>query len=374
MNFGTSTTEQPTDSIDKIISLVNRFTLEQIEIQLKTDGEKVTAAKINGDIDIFSYLTTSYEQNSWEKGLDLLFDKYLPYQYHIQFAYVKTIERLIGNYLNISDRAVYIRTIILELERISSHLELLAKLIKSLSFPLFYSRILQVYQQVIVTIDKLDESKNENPFITIGGVTSDIDKIKEKTIRNITENLENSIKKIQLKIKRSGILKGILKETGFLSRETAKKFSLGGPMARSSGITIDVRKTDPYAAYDKTTFAIPVYDSCDIFGEIMVRLDEIIESNNIIKQLVNGLPSGRFHNKISKITIPNSNNITRIETPNGELFIFAISKNGSMNNQPKVFRMISPIKLNTQGLLARLTGEVIENIPIIITMFGNGWE
>ncbi|NHK29796.1 MAG: hypothetical protein FK730_00495 [Asgard group archaeon] len=374
MNFDSSAAKQPFDSIDKVIKLENKFTLKQIDIQLKTDGEKVSAAKINGEIDIFNYLTSTFEQNSWLKGSNYLFDKYLPYKKHIQFAYVHTIEKLIGNYLSVSERVDYIRTIMLELERISSHLGFLARLVKTFSFPLLYSRILQSNQQILLLMDKLNESGDEHPFITIGGVALDIDKTKEKLLRSTIDTVEKSIKNVQMKIKRSVIMKGILKETGFLSRETAKNFSLGGPMARSSGITIDVRKTDPYAAYDKVTFTIPVYDSCDIFGEVMVRIDEINESIKIIRQLLYNLPSGRIFEKVLNIDLPNSNKITRIETPFGELFIFVTSKNGSLNDNPKVFRMISPIKLNTQGLLARLTGEVIENIPLILTAFGNGWQ
>ncbi|NHJ39506.1 MAG: hypothetical protein FK731_05685 [Asgard group archaeon] len=374
MNFSTSTSKQSDKTIDKTINLKNKYTMDELLILLKTDGTKVSAVKINGEIDILNFLSTSLEQKSCIKGLDYINKKFLPYQFHIQYAFVKAIEGLIGNNLNVSERAVYIRTIILELERISSHLELLANIIKSLSFPLFYSRIMELNQHVISTIDLLYDTKNEHPFITIGGVTFDIDKIKEKNLINLLGKIEQSTKKIQLKFKRSNILKGILKETGFLSREIAKNLSLGGPIARSSGVTLDVRKTDPYAAYEKIVFAVPVYDSCDIYGEVMVRLDEIIESTNIIKQLIFGLPSGRIFNKISNIEIPNSNNITRIETPFGELFVFAMSKNGTLKDNPKIFRLISPIKLNAQGLLARLTGEAIENIPLIITSFGNGWE
>jgi NADH:ubiquinone oxidoreductase subunit D len=360
--------------IDQLIELTNKYTLEPLKLLLKTDGNKITGAKFDGKVDILQFLEGIYENNSWENGLNYIFNKKLPHKYHIQYLFTKTIEKILETSLEIPKRASYLRTIVLELERLLSHLEMLALFAKTFSYPLLFSRISQTYNLCIEILNLIDKTNQDTSFITIGGISSNLDEGIGKEIILLLIKLEKQILKIRRKFVKSHIIKDAISDTGFISRETARKLSLSGPLARSAGITYDTRKSDPYAVYNEVVFTIPVSDTCDIFGEIVVRLDELAESTSIIKQLINDLPSGQIYDKPSEIITTNSSAVTRIESPNGELLAYTISKNGSLTSKPKLFKLTSPLQMNGQGLLARLSGEQIEKIPLILATIGNGWQ
>ncbi|HUT80910.1 MAG TPA: hypothetical protein VMZ29_06885 [Candidatus Bathyarchaeia archaeon] len=360
--------------LDKNIELRNKYIQDSILLNLKTDGEKITASKIEGNMDVLQIFTDKLEQNTWEEGLVYLRNKLNPYPYHLQFAYIQMLEKLVSNSLTVPDRANYLRTILLELERIISHIDILAKMLQVISYPFIYSQIIHMKLQIEkILLDYFSQNDKENRTILIGGLTCNLTQETIVDLKSIIIDLKEQAEKIHKKLAKNNVFKYLFKEAGFLSRETALKYSLVGPLARSVGITDDVRKTDPYAAYGDVYFSIPVNDSCDLYGEIMVIFDEIKESVSIISQLLDKLPPGGIHQKIADLEIPAKNVITRIETPAGEMFCFIMSKNGSLATSPKVFRITSPQKINIKGFLARLSGEAIENLPLILSTIGEGW-
>ncbi len=359
---------------DKKISIKNILTEDIAQFHLKITGNKISAARIEGSFDNYLEYSKLLKSNSWDKGLNVSLDKVTLYPYHLQIAYVQTIEKLLGNAMEVSNRAKYLRTIILELERISYHLSLIGVLGKGFSYPLLFSKAISLRKIILDSIVDITNSSDRKFYINFGGVSKDIDvKLTNRLFSTIKIIKKNSMK-LRKKISKNFLLKGLLQDVGFLSRDSAKKLSLVGPLARASGITADVRRTDPYAAYETVQFNVPVYDSCDLYGEVMVRLDEIIESTDIIKQLLSSLPEGSLNQEFTHNQIPANNSIIRIETPAGELFSFAISKKGSLADKPVNYSIVSPIKLNIQGVLSRLSGEPYDNVLAILQLIGEGWS
>jgi len=359
---------------DKKIGIKNILTEDIAQFHLKIAGSKISAARIEGSFDNYLEYSKLLKSNSWEKGLNVSLDQVTLYPFHLQIAYVQTIEKLLGNAMEVSNRAKYLRTIILELERISYHLSLIGVLGKGFSYPLLFSKAISLRKIILDSIVDITNSSDRKFYINFGGVSKDIDEKLTNRLFSTIKIIKKNSMKLRKKISKNFLLKGLLQDVGFLSRDSAKKLSLVGPLARASGITADVRRTDPYAAYETVQFNVPVYDSCDLYGEVMVRLDEIIESTYIIKQLLSSLPEGMLNMESTHNQIPANNSIIRIETPAGELFSFAISKKGSLADKPLNYSIVSPIKLNIQGVLSRLSGEPYDNVLAILLLIGEGWS
>ncbi len=375
MNLELPNEKQSPILFNKNIELRNKFTGNSIFLNLKTDGEKITASKIDGNFDFIQIITEKLEQNTWNEGLIYLKEKSHPYPYHLQFVYIQTIEKLAGSFISLPARANYLRTIILELERIISHTNILAKIAQVISYPFFYSQITHVNSQIKRIIeDYFSNKNNENGLIQIGGFACNLTNRMATDLRIKIDDLMLYADKLRTKITKNIVFKNMFKEAGFVSREVGLKYSLVGPIARSLGITDDVRKTDPYAAYSDVYFTIPVSDRGDLYGEITIFLDEIKESLSIILQLLENLPNGSIKQDITEFEIPAKNILSRIETPAGEMFCFVISKNGTLDSTPKIFRSTTPQKINIQGFLSRLSGEAIDNLPLILSTIGEGWS
>jgi NADH:ubiquinone oxidoreductase subunit D len=244
---------------------------------------------------------------------------------------------------------------------------------KGFSYPILYTKAISLQKIVYDLLIDLTSTTNGKPFPRIGGVAKDFDKKTSNRLYSTLTSIERNNIKLRRKISRNIILKGLLQDVGFISRETARKLSLVGPIARASGITDDIRKSDPYAAYESVSFNVPVYDSCDLYGEVMVRFDEILESIQIVRQLLTNLPEGSVYQQLNHIQTPANNSLMRVETPVGELFSFAMNKKGSLADKPVNYSIISPIKLNIQGILSRLSGESFDNVTAILLLVGEGW-
>lgn len=358
---------------DNHIILRNTITNDRIELKMKLDGEIISNLKIIGSLDILHNIGNNLQNTKWKDGLNYLVNQNLPFKYHIQYTFIHSLEKLIGISSVVPKRANYLRTIILEFERIISNIKFTQRLIKQASFPLLYTtlNLLKDKIQLIIDQDFLIEPKKQ--FIVLGGVE---DSFTEKTTRIIYFKLlkcKEDFQKIAMKIRKNRILKEVLQDNGFIPREEAKKLALTGPLARSSGISIDIRKSDPYAAYNDTIFSIPVYDTCDLYGELMVRQDEIIESFNIILQLLDETPDGESMQILPNNNVIAGNVTTRVETPEGELFSFIMSKSGTLDDTPNLFKLHSPIKINQKGMEKRITEEAIENLSYLIASIGTEW-
>ncbi|MCK5045230.1 MAG: hypothetical protein KAS22_01540 [Candidatus Heimdallarchaeota archaeon] len=359
---------------DRKISIKNILTEDIAQLHLKIAGNKISAARIEGSFDNYLEYSKLLKSNSWEKGLNVSPDNITLYPYHLQLAYVQTFEKLLRDTLIVSNRAKYLRTIILELERISYHLSFIGVLGKGVSYPILFSKANSLRKIILDSLSEITKSSDKKSYINFGGVSKDIDvKLNNKLLSDL-EIIKKKSLKLRKMISRNSLLKGLLQDVGFLSRDSAKKLSLVGPIARASGVTADVRRTDPYAAYEAVQFNVPVYDSCDLYGEVMVRVDEIIESVFILKQLLSNLPKGSLNQELTQNQIPANNSVMRIETPSGELFSFAISKEGSSTEKPVNYSLVSPIKLNIQGVLSRLSGESYDNVLTILILIGEGWN
>ena len=235
------------------------------------------------------------------------------------------IEKAMG--IEVSDRVQYIRTIMDELQRIDSHLLFFSCLCMDLGAltAFFYGfrdreKILDIFEAT--TGGRLIQNYN-----TIGGLQYDIAPDFVQKVKEFIAYLRPMLKEYHEVFTGNIIAHGRLKGVGILSREEAISFGATGGTGRASGWACDVRKRHPYAMYGKVNFKEIIRTEGDCFARYMVRMEEIMESMNIIEQLIDNIPEGAFQEKTKAIIkVPEGSYYAAVEGSRGEFGVFLESR------------------------------------------------
>jgi NADH-quinone oxidoreductase subunit D len=157
------------------------------------------------------------------------------------------------------------------------------------------------------------------------------------------------------------VLHARLKGVGILTNEDAISYAVAGPTARGSGVPIDVRADDPYAAYGELDWKVIVQDEGDVFAKAVVRLLETLEAVKIIKQAVKKLPGGPIAVDVKEI--PPGEGVGHAEAPRGETFHYVRSDGG---NRPVRHKARAPSYVNVPSCKASCIGETISDVTITL--------
>jgi Ni,Fe-hydrogenase III large subunit len=148
---------------------------------------------------------------------------------------------------------------------------------------------------------------------------------------------------------------------GVLTRKDAIAYGVVGPVARASGVDSDLRRDQPYLAYGKVDFSVPVQTAGDVLARVVVRALEIVESCKIIDQVLNRMPQGPIH--AGEIySVPAGNAVVRIEAPRGEVFYY-LASNGS--DTPLRVKVRTPSFANIPSVAAMVMNNTIADVPLI---------
>jgi len=260
---------------------------------------------------------------------------------------------------SIPSRAAYLRTIIQELNRLQSHMLLLGHFGYEIGFESLFQYIWRDREPLMNIMEMLTGNRVMASFVTIGGVRRDL---KAELIPKIKKDLAYLQKRMVFyrnMFENDGTLALRVKNVGVISKLDAIKLCVVGPVARSSGISMDVRKDEPYAAYAEIPFKIVTYTEGDSWARLMVRVDEITESINIINYALDNLPSGSYRVKVPR-TVPVGEAISRVEAPRGELFYY-VKSNGSV--YPERVKMRTPTFANILAFARIAEGGNIADVP-----------
>ena len=267
----------------------------------------------------------------------------------------------IGN-VETPPRALFLRTIIHELNRVHSHLLLLGVGGHLLGFEALFQHVWRDREPVMDVVERITGNRLMCGFNAIGGVR-----------RDITPNtIEKTLKTVKAVRKRASFYKTVFEEdatlrlrtegVGVLSRADALKLCVVGPVARGSGIAVDVRKDDPYAAYGEIPFNGVCYKECDTWARLMVRAEEVLESLDIIDYALNHLPSGRLRVRVQR-KIPEGEAVSRVEAPRGEL-IHYVKSDGTA--YPYRVKVRAPTLANLMAFPEAIRGAYIADIPSVM--------
>ncbi|MCF8307904.1 MAG: nickel-dependent hydrogenase large subunit [Bacteroidales bacterium] len=276
------------------------------------------------------------------------------------FAFANCMEE-IGK-VEIPDRAKYIRSIIGELERLHSHLLWVGLAGHFLGYDTVFMWAWKYREPVLDLFEIISGNRNSYAMFTIGGVRRDIEKSKFPKIREELEGLKKKIDLLTGAVMDDPVIHARTKGVGVMTREDIIDYAAVGPTARASGVEIDVRRDDPYAAYDLVDWKVITSPEGDVFAKAKVRLLEMYESVKIIEQCLDKmekLEEGNIQTKVWEI--PEGIGMGHAEAPRGEVFHF-VKTDGS--NSPVRHKIRAPSYVNIATFKKSCVGQTISDAAI----------
>ncbi|MFH1190418.1 MAG: nickel-dependent hydrogenase large subunit [Candidatus Omnitrophota bacterium] len=275
-------------------------------------------------------------------------------------CFVQAIEEIAG--LEVPKRALYIRTIIGELERIHSHLLWLGVAGHEVGFDTLLMYTWRDREVVMDILAELTGNRVNYGMNLIGGVRRDLDAGHIKDILKSMDLLEERTKYYIQVAKEETTLIQRLSGVGVLPNEDAVALGAVGPTARASGVDRDTRRDDPYAAYGELDFKIVTDNHNDVYGRTLVRMGELMESYRLIRAAIGDLPEGPVAVKAPR-KIPAGEAFSRYEAPRGE-DVHYVKSNGT--DKPERVKVRAPTLANIQTVAKMLEDRQLADLPIVI--------
>jgi len=272
-------------------------------------------------------------------------------------AFAGAVEKILKT--EVPTRAKYIRTIILELNRLHSHLLVLGHAGLEIGYETLFQYMWRDREPIMDLTELLTGNRVVSSSMTVGGVRRDLKEADVPKIKTQLDILKKKLVFYQSLFQNETSLKMRTQKVGFLSTEDALKLCVVGPVPRASGVNTDVRKDEPYEAYGEIPFRTVTRTEGDTYARLMVRLDELNESINIIEYALDNMPTGPFRVRVPRI-VTAGEAINRVEAPRGELFHY-VKSNGTA--YPERVKVRTPTFANLPAFLKTAIGESIADIP-----------
>ncbi len=235
------------------------------------------------------------------------------------------IEKALG--VEVSDRVKVIRTMMDELQRIDSHLLFFSCLAQDLGATTAFLYGFRDREKILDIFEETCGGRLILNYNTIGGVMHDLHPNFVTRVKELIPYLRNSLKELHALFTGNIIFQNRAKGVGVLTKEQAISYGCTGGTGRAAGWHNDLRKTRPYAAYDRVKFNEVVREGGDSFDRYMIRMDEILESLSILEQLVDNIPEGSIQEKMKPIIkVPEGTYYSAVEGSRGIFGVMLISK------------------------------------------------
>ncbi len=273
-----------------------------LRVLLQLDSEYIRYAQLH-----YGYLHRGFEKLAENKT----YDQFVPITDRLDYlgpffntcAFVMAVEKLMG--VEAPRRAQYIRVIMMELIRISSHLLWLGAFGIDLGAitPVMYC--LRERENILDLIEMVTGARLTHNYFRIGGVGKDLPpEFKDRAVEYLEKSYFEKIKDYDVLLKKNRIFLGRTKGVGIVSAEEAINYGFTGPTLRSCGVPFDLRKNDPYLVYPELKFDIPTGDTGDTYDRYIVRLVELRESAKLVIQALEKLPEGEVMTRDPRIFQP----------------------------------------------------------------------
>ena len=254
-----------------------------LRLVLTLEGE--TVAEIRPSI---GYLHTGIEKNmeyrTWTQGVTFCTRADYLMPLFNEMAYCLAVERLLGIEDKIPERAQIIRVLMLELNRISSHLGGIAPMGLELGATTIYTQGARLRERTLDLLELVTGLRMNHAYIRPGGVAQDLPPGALEAIRAFLDGAPEFVHDLRTLIDSNPIFIGRNKGVAYLDLESCMALGVTGPMLRSTGLPWDLRKSQPYCGYETYEFDVPVNDMADAYGRYLIRMDEIDQSMRIIRQ------------------------------------------------------------------------------------------
>jgi NADH-quinone oxidoreductase subunit D len=332
-----------------------------LRVILKLDGEKVLGTEC-----IIGYLHRGVEKIG-ENRTYTMFNPYVDRMDYVAavsngLGYCETVEKLLS--VEAPPRAQYIRVILTELCRISSHQVWLgthALDIGALT-PLFYA--FRDREEILKIFEKYCGARLTTHAFRIGGCIYETYDGFEQDVKKFCEFFIPKLDEYEELLTTNRIWLTRTKGVGILNPEDCIALGVTGPVLRASGVKWDLRKAQPYEGYQNFDFEIPTGVNGDTYDRYLVRVAEMRQSVRILQQAIEAIPTGPIMAKVPKVIKPPVGEVYHsIEAPKGELGYFIVSDGST---QPYRVRVRPPSFVNLQALDKMVRGLLVADVVAVI--------
>jgi Ni,Fe-hydrogenase III large subunit len=275
-------------------------------------------------------------------------------------AYCQAVEALLE--LEVPSRALYIRTLMCELERIHSHLLWLGVLAEHIGFTTIFMYAWRDREIVMDIMEELSGGRVAHGVNVIGGVRVDIEPEHGKSILARLDKLERQVEVFLGVVLHERTFQVRTQTVGRLSAEEVRRYCVVGPVARASGVDTDLRRDAPYAAYDRLDVRVIVAHEGDVWARTMVRTMETVESLRLCRQLLAELPEGPLTTRAPR-RVPAGDVVSRCEAPRGEL-VYYVRSDGS--ERPARVKVRTPTLPSLATLPDQLQDVNTADVPTVL--------
>ncbi|MBC8145635.1 MAG: NADH dehydrogenase (quinone) subunit D [bacterium] len=357
-----------------------------LRVLLRLDGETVEKC-----VPELGYLHRGYEK----LAENITYHEFLPHTDRLDYlsplanntAYAMAIEHAAG--IEIPQRAIWIRTLICELARISSHLMAMGAMAMDVGAVTMLLWTFREREKLYDVFERMCGARFTTSYTRIGGVSNDFTPDVIPMIRTFIDEFPKHLRDFEGLVNRNRIFVERASGVGYFSAEDCIRYGLTGPCLRGSGVPHDLRRDEPYLLYDELDFDVITYTGGDCLARYMVRGDEMKESVKIVRQLLERIPEGPIMADNARQVLPGKTEIYTkmeelisdfmlinygtmpepgesyfaIEGSKGELGFYVVSDGTGQAYRLKIH---SPSFCNLQALTPMCEGGMVSDVVAII--------
>ncbi|MBS1537530.1 MAG: NADH dehydrogenase (quinone) subunit D [Bacteroidetes bacterium] len=357
-----------------------------LRVLLRLDGETIIKC-----VPELGYLHRGYEKIAE----NMTYHEFIPHTDRLDYmapmsnnvAICLAIEKALG--IETPTRAQWIRTLVSELARVSSHLMGMGATSMDVGALTLFLWTFTEREKLYDIFELICGARFTTSYARIGGVANDIDAATLKKTREWANQFPTELHYFEQLVNRNRIFVDRLAGVGYMPPEKAIALGLSGPCLRGSGVPRDLRKDEPYLVYNQLDFEVITHNDCDVWARYKVRVEEMKQSIKLIHQILDLMPQGEIHTDDAQNVLPSKANVytkmeelindfmlvnfgamppkgetyTAIESPKGELGFFIVSDG---TGQPWKLKIRSPSSSNLQALKYMSEGSMISDIVAII--------
>jgi NADH-quinone oxidoreductase subunit D len=331
-------------------------------IIVKLDGEVITEA-----IPVMGYLHRGTEK----LAENLTYTQIIPYTDRMDYVsamtnnyvLVNAVERLMQ--LEIPERAEFLRLIVMELQRIASHLVWWGTYLLDIGAMSPFLYAFRDREIIINLFNELCGARLTYNYMRVGGVKWDAPEGWMEKVRNFIPYMKEKLDEYNSLVTGNEIFLARIRGVGKYDADTAIAYGLSGANLRCTGVNWDIRKEQPYSLYDRFDFDVPVRTGGDCYDRYLIRMEEIRQSLRILEQAVAQFPEGgETMGKVPRVLrVPEGEIYSAIESPRGEIGCHIVSKG---KDKPYRLKFRRPSFVNLQILPKLLVGETMTNLITIL--------
>lgn len=259
-------------------------------------------------------------------------------------------------------RALYIRVVMAELERLHSHVLWAGIAAKLMGFKTMFMECFALREKIMDVLQAISGNRVNYSMNRIGGVNRDIPDPLD-VLRAVEQLESETVHTVVPVFTSSATARSRCAGIGILSKEKAVSCGVVGPTARASGVPQDIRRAAPYAAYAELEFNVPVETAGDVRARLLVRALEIIESCRILRQALTKMPAGEWNTGEAKVVFTPGTAVSRAEAPRGEI-VYSVSWRENSRNPARV-HVRTPTFANMPAVRWMVRGARLADTPLI---------